>query len=226
MLPTQTPAEENYLKAIYHLGQSGVRTVLTSEIALALQTTSASVTDMLKKLAEKNFIEYERYKGARMTRKGEKIALAVVRKHRLWEVFLTDVLKFEWDEVHDMAEQLEHVSSEELIKRLDQFLGHPRVDPHGDPIPDPQGKMQSFQQVRLSQAKAGSKVIISGVNDHQPAFLQFLRKKGLMPGTVITLMETDPFEKSLLLHRQDNNESLFLSNEVASQIFIRFNDER
>lgn len=222
----QTPTEENYLKTIYHLGQSGQKTVLTSEIATAMQTTSASVTDMLKKLSEKNLIEYERYKGARMTRKGEKVALAVVRKHRLWEVFLTDVLKFEWDEVHEMAEQLEHVSSEELIKRLDQFLGNPRVDPHGDPIPDTQGKMQSLQQVRLSQAKAGSKVIVSGVNDHQPAFLQFLRKKGLMPGTVITLIETDPFEKSLLLHLENSSENLFLSNEVASQIFIRFNDER
>lgn len=226
MLAIQTPAEENYLKAIYHLGQSGERAVLTSEIALAMQTTSASVTDMLKKLAEKNFIEYERYKGARITRKGEKIALAVVRKHRLWEVFLTEVLKFGWEEVHDMAEQLEHVSSDELIKRLDQFLGYPRVDPHGDPIPDPQGKMQSFQQVRLNQAKAGIEVIISGVNDHQPAFLQFLRNKGLMPGTAITLIETDPYEKSLMLRRKDSSESLFLSKEVASQIFIRFNDER
>lgn len=215
----QTPAEENYLKTIYHLGQSGQKAVLTSEIATAMQTTSASVTDMLKKLSEKGLVEYERYKGARITRKGEKIALAVVRRHRLWEVFLTDVLKFGWDEVHVMAEQLEHVSSDELVLRLDHFLGHPRFDPHGDPIPDQQGRLQSAPQQRLSQAIPGSRVVISGVNDHQPAFLQFLRKKGLMPGTVLCVKEADAYEKSLLLERE-NLETLFLSHEVAQQIFV------
>jgi DtxR family Mn-dependent transcriptional regulator len=215
-----TSTEENYLKSIYHLSVGHPNPVLTSEIADSLTTSSASVTDMLKKLSEKNLIEYERYKGVRITRKGERVALSIIRRHRLWEVFLTDVLKFRWDEVHEMAEELEHVSSDELVSRLDAFLGYPKVDPHGDPIPDTNGKLLPSGSLSLAEAQTAQKYQVSGVSDHSAGFLQFLQKKGLMPGVLFSVKEIDEFDKSMYLLFEDNS-GTFISHEIAKNILMK-----
>ena len=215
-----TSTEENYLKAIYHLSTGNQNSVLTSAIAGSLSTSSASVTDMIKKLSEKNMVEYERYHGVRITRKGEKVALSIIRRHRLWEVFLMDTLKFKWDEVHDLAEELEHVSSDELTKRLDAFLGFPKFDPHGDPIPDTNGKVHSNGQVLLSEITKKGKYILSGVNDHSPSFLQYLEKKGLIPGSTFSIVEMDEFDNSMQIIFS-NKKSIFISKEVSKNLLVR-----
>ncbi len=215
-----TSTEENYLKAIYHLSTGNQNSVLTSAIAGSLSTSAASVTDMIKKLSEKNMVEYERYHGVRITRKGEKVALSIIRRHRLWEVFLMDKLKFKWDEVHDLAEELEHVSSDELTKRLDAFLGFPKFDPHGDPIPDTNGKVHSNGQELLSEITKKGKYILSGVNDHSPSFLQYLEKKGLIPGSTFTIVEMDEFDNSMQIIFS-NKKSIFISKEVSKNLLVR-----
>jgi DtxR family Mn-dependent transcriptional regulator len=215
-----TSTEENYLKAIYHLSTGNQNSVLTSAIAGSLSTSAASVTDMIKKLSEKNMVEYERYHGVKITRKGEKVALSIIRRHRLWEVFLMDTLKFKWDEVHDLAEELEHVSSDELTKRLDAFLGFPKFDPHGDPIPDTNGKVHSNGQVLLSEITKKGKYILSGVNDHSPSFLQYLEKKGLIPGSTFTIVEMDEFDNSMQIIFS-NKKSIFISKEVSKNLLVR-----
>lgn len=218
-----TSSEENYLKTIYHLETMKPGSVLTSQIADKMNTTSASVTDMIKRLSEKNLIDYERYRGVRMTRKGERMALGVIRRHRLWEVFLTDILKFKWDEVHELAEELEHVSSDELISRLDSYLGHPRFDPHGDPIPDGSGKLSQPAGESLSELDAGQEVYLYGVSDHTPTFLRFLEKKGLKPGVRFLILERDEFDHSLLI-RFNGGETTYLSHQAAQQLLIRHDD--
>src|SRR6201995_1848842 len=159
-----TLAEENYLKSIYHLSLNN-ESVSTNQIAALLSTSAASVTDMLKKLAEKQLINYARYQGVTLTSAGEKIALHIIRKHRLWEYFLVEKLHFKWDEVHEMAEEMEHISSVELIDRLDKFMGYPKHDPHGDPIPDSEGHFRMHELAPLSSMDAGNRGIISGVRD-------------------------------------------------------------
>lgn len=220
---TTTSTEENYLKAIYHLSSGHSEAVLTSEIAQSMSTTSASVTDMIKRLSDKNLIEYERYRGVRITRKGEKLALNIIRRHRLWEVFLTEILNFKWDEVHEMAEELEHVSSDELVIRLDAFLGHPRFDPHGDPIPDSNGKLANADHLQLSQCPVLSVLVVSGVNDHTADFLRFIEKKGLTPGVIFTIEETDDYDKSMLI-RFGNGSSTFISQEISKNILVRHHE--
>jgi DtxR family transcriptional regulator, Mn-dependent transcriptional regulator len=215
-----TSTEENYLKAIYHLSAGNQNSVLTSAIAGSLSTSSASVTDMLKKLSDKNMVEYERYRGVRITRKGEKVALNIIRRHRLWEVFLMDKLKFKWDEVHDLAEELEHVSSDEMTRRLDAFLGFPKFDPHGDPIPDTNGKVHTNGQVLLSEITKKGKYILSGVNDHSPSFLQYLEKKGLVPGSIFSIVEMDEFDSSMQIIF-NNKKSIFISKEVSKNLLVR-----
>lgn len=215
-----TSTEENYLKAIYHLSTGHSEAVLTSEIAQSMATTAASVTDMIKRLSDKNLIDYERYKGVRITRKGEKVALNIIRRHRLWEVFLTEVLKFKWDEVHEMAEELEHVSSDELVSRLDAFLGHPRFDPHGDPIPDMNGKLYNAGHIQLSSCIANNSLIVCGVNDHTAPFLQFIEKKGLTPGISFIIDEVDSYDHSMLIRFTDGK-TTYLSHEIAKNILVR-----
>ena len=147
-------AEENYLKAIFKLSEDGSKSVLTNELAAAMHTRAASVTDMLKRLAAKNLIKYEKYYGVEITKAGKAEALKIIRKHRLWETFLVEKLKFSWDEVHDVAEQLEHIQSPLMIEKLDEFLGYPKQDPHGEPIPDISGKMLEVSQVPLSESQS------------------------------------------------------------------------
>ena len=211
--------EENYLKAIYKLGRQGDGTVTTNEIAGMMQTAAASVTDMLKKLSDKKLIHYARYKGVSLTPAGQKIALAVIRKHRLWELFLVTKLGFKWDEVHELAEQLEHIRSEKLVRSLDEFLGNPKFDPHGDPIPDENGKFQPMKTMPLSDIKPAAQVIITGVIDHRPAFLQYLDKSGLSLGRKIKVKDTASYDRSMTIVLS-NSKTVHISHDVAKNILV------
>src|SRR6201985_3839294 len=173
-----TLAEENYLKSIYHLSLNSIN-VSTNQIATLLNTRAASVTDMLKKLADKQLINYTRYQGVNLTPAGENVAIHIIRRHRLWEYFLVEKLHFKWDEVHDMAEEMEHISSRELIDRLDKFMGYPKYDPHGDPIPDCDGHFTMNVLRPISTLGVQQTGIISGVGEHSAAFLQHLEKQKL-----------------------------------------------
>jgi DtxR family Mn-dependent transcriptional regulator len=216
---TNSATEQNYLKAIFHLGRMQ-ETVTTSSIAGHMHTTSATVTDMLKRLSEKSLIDYERYKGVKISRKGEKVALNIIRKHRLWEVFLTQVLNFRWDEVHDMAEELEHVSSDELINRLEKYLGNPSADPHGDPIPDASGNFVIEKLLNLSEGNSNETYCLVGVTDHRPDFLQFLTAHNLIPGTPIKIIEVRNFDQSIEIQIAEN-EKIFLSHSVTRNLLIK-----
>jgi DtxR family transcriptional regulator, Mn-dependent transcriptional regulator len=218
-MKTNSFTEENYLKAIYHLSNDDGSVVTTNRISETINTTPASVSDMLKKLAEKKLISYIKYQGATLTESGRKAATSIIRKHRLWEVFLVDKLGFKWDEVHDMAEELEHINSSELINRLDEFLGFPKNDPHGDPIPDNEGKFHHKQLTKVSKLPVGQKGTISGVSEHSSVFLQFLEKTGLTLGTVLSIKEVMEFDGSVLLFI-DNSKEITISREVAKNILV------
>ncbi|TND00640.1 MAG: Mn-dependent transcriptional regulator [Bacteroidetes bacterium] len=212
--------EENYLKAIYKLLEQDKEPVTTNAIAARMNTKAASVTDMLKKLSDKKLIFYKKYQGVTLTEKGKQIAITIIRKHRLWEVFLVEKLHFKWDEVHDMAEQLEHIQSDSLIERLDDFLGFPRFDPHGDPIPDRSGRFQEQHSVLLSSLKSGESCIMTGVVDHAPAFLQFLDKNGLGLGDELQIKEIIAYDQSQQL-KVNRKKEIYISHEVAKNILVR-----
>jgi DtxR family Mn-dependent transcriptional regulator len=210
--------EENYLKAIYHLSEGGTKPVLTNDLAEAMRTKAASTTDMVKKLALKKFISYEKYHGANLTGKGKSEALIVIRKHRLWETFLVEKLGFAWDEVHDVAEQLEHIQSKSLIEKLDEFLGYPTVDPHGDPIPDQQGKIKAQQLIACDQLMIGMQAKIAAVKDSDSSLLKLLDKIGARPGKKIKIVGREDFDESLeaLL----DGHKVFISKEVSKNILV------
>lgn len=210
--------EENYIKAIYHLSEDGKKAVNTNSIAELTNTKASSVTDMLKKLAEKELINYMRYQGVTLTERGRMTAIAIIRKHRLWELFLVEKLQFKWDEVHDIAEQLEHIKSEALVDRLEQFLGNPRVDPHGDLIPDKHGKFHKKDLIRISKMQPEDQGIISGVSEHSPRFLQYLEKTGLILGNKIIVHEIIEFDGSVILSLE--NKEITISREAAKNILI------
>ncbi|UII24055.1 metal-dependent transcriptional regulator [Fulvivirga ligni] len=211
--------EENYLKTIYHIFEETSAPVSTNSIAEAMNTKAASVTDMIKKLSAKGVISYQKYKGVKISETGEKEALQVIRKHRLWETFLVEKLKFNWDEVHDVAEQLEHIKSPLLIKRLDEFLGHPKYDPHGDPIPDENGEFKAKPQTPLSQCENGQEGIVISVKDASSTFLQYVGKIGVYIGAKIRVMEKVEFDGSLEI-LIDNKRTIFISKEVSENIWI------
>ena len=212
--------EENYLKTIYALSQTGNEWVSTNALAESTNTRAASVTDMLKRLSEKQLIHYQKYRGVSLTEQGEIEALRIVRKHRLWEVFLVEKLKFGWEEVHAIAEELEHIRSERLVEKLDDFLNNPRFDPHGDPIPDASGKMPTTAYQKLSKILINEKATMTGVSEHSTTFLQHLQKTGLTLGCQIEVKEINEFDKSMLLLLNDSNE-VFLSFEVAKGILVK-----
>ena len=212
-----TLAEENYLKSIYHLSLNA-ESVSTNQLAALLNTSAASVTDMLKKLADKQLINYARYQGVSLTPAGEKIALHIIRKHRLWEYFLVEKLDFKWDEVHEMAEEMEHISSTELIDRLDKFMGYPKYDPHGDPIPDSKGNFKVHELKSVSLAVVNECGIISGVRDHSAGFLQYLEKQQLTIGKKIQVAEIIEYDHSMILKAGDNK--IHISREVANNLLI------
>lgn len=211
--------EENYLKAIYKLIEQGGESVTTNAIAEKVNTKAASVTDMLKKLSDKKLINYLKYQGVTLTAKGEKVALNIIRKHRLWEMFLVEKLDFKWDEVHEVAEQLEHINSEKLISQIDKFLNYPKVDPHGDPIPNAKGKLIVPKSHALSKSKKNDVCIMTGVVDHSTAFLRYLDKSGLVLGSEIKIKDLVEFDRSLqiIVNKRD---SIFISNDVATNLLV------
>jgi len=211
--------EENYLKAIYHLSSGNSSVVSTNQIAEMTNTKAASVTDMLKKLADKKLINYIKYQGVTLTETGQKAAVNIVRKHRLWEVFLVEKLGFKWDEVHDIAEELEHINSETLINRLDDFLGNPAADPHGDPIPDRSGTIHQKKLVKISDMLQNQCGMISGVSEHSSVFLKLLEKMGLTLGTKIMISELIEFDGSIILVINKNSDRT-ISREVAKNILV------
>jgi DtxR family transcriptional regulator, Mn-dependent transcriptional regulator len=211
--------EENYLKAIYHLSAGGTRAVLTNAIAETMNTRAASVTDMVKRLSAKNMISYEKYYGVKITRQGKTAALMVVRKHRLWETFLVEKLEFNWDEVHEVAEQLEHIQSALLIEKLDSFLGRPAVDPHGHPIPDKHGRVQEVSHVPLSSFQVKKKTFIRSVKNGSPSFLQYLSKIGVYIGASVSILEKIEFDGSLEI-QIDNKKKVFISRDAADNLLV------
>ena len=211
--------EENYLKAIYHLSEETGASVNTNSIADSLNTKAASVTDMIKKLSKKGVLSYQKYRGVTINEKGKRAALQVIRKHRLWETFLVEKLKFNWDEVHDVAEQLEHINSPLLIKRLDEFLAYPKYDPHGDPIPDENGEFKQKSQVALDQVETGVTGIITSVKDSHPSFLKYLDKIGIYLGAKVKVLEKIEFDGSLEL-LIDDKRTVFISKEVSENLWV------
>jgi DtxR family Mn-dependent transcriptional regulator len=209
--------EENYLKAIFKLVEQDGDVVSTNAIADRVKTKAASVTDMLKKLSDKKLINYQKYQGVSLTSKGEKVALDIIRKHRLWEMFLVEKLDFKWDEVHELAEELEHINSEKLISQIDKFLNYPKVDPHGDPIPDKNGKFQTQKSKPISVFKQNDVLIMTGVVDHSASFLQYLDKTGIALGKEIKIKNVVEFDKSLQIVINKKT-LLFISNEAAKNI--------
>lgn len=219
-MQTLTFTEENYIKAIYsiqHRNESGEASV--NEIAERMHTRPATVTDMFKKLSEKELIHYEKYKKVRLTENGSKIALSILRKHRLWETFLCNKLNFSWDEVHEVAEQLEHIRSQKLIDKMDEFLGFPEYDPHGDPIPKHNGDLPASKAVPLSDIAINIKCVFVAVNDTSSAFLQQLKRFNLEIGSELTITERMPYDNSVWVNNK-NGESFQLSEKIAGNILV------
>jgi DtxR family Mn-dependent transcriptional regulator len=212
-----TFTEENYLKTIYHCSLNA-GCASTNQIAAATHTRAASVTDMLKKLADKKLINYTKYQGVTLTGDGEKIALGIIRKHRLWEYFLVENLHFKWDEVHEVAEELEHISSTELVDRLDKFMEYPKYDPHGDPIPDSEGQFKQPELKPVSALLVNQSGIVAGVGDHSPAYLQYLEKASLTLGTNLTVLEVVDYDHSVIL--EIGSKKFNISREVAKNLLV------
>ena len=214
-----TLSEENYLKAIYHLEADSKNGISTNAIAKSLDTKASSVTDMVKKLSEKEVVLYVKYQGVTLTAFGRKTAANIVRKHRLWEVFLVEKLNFSWDEVHDVAEQLEHIKSPKLINQLDALLGFPTHDPHGDPIPDKDGNVNTVDKILLATFYKGESGVCVGVNDSSSEFLRFLDKKKITLGKKITVLEKEDFDDSLFI--EIDGEKLSISKKIANNLYMK-----
>ena len=211
-------SEENHLKSIFHLSIDQKKGVSTNAIAESLKTKAPSVTDMLKKLCDKELITYKKYQGALLTEYGRKTALNIIRKHRLWEVFLVEKLNFNWSEVHEVAEQLEHIKSQKLTNELDKFLGYPTKDPHGDPIPNIAGFINYTTKVLLSDLSIGEKGKFVGVKDSSSAFLKFLDKRKIALGSNIEILHIEDFDDSLHIGLDETN--LSISIKSANNIYV------
>jgi DtxR family Mn-dependent transcriptional regulator len=214
-----TTSEENYLKVIYHLSNLSPKGVNTNAIAAMLDTKASSVTDMLKKLSEKEWIHYQKYQGVSLTDKGKLNAKIIVRKHRLWEVFLVEKLGFAWDEVHEVAEELEHIKSEKLINQLDQFLNFPSFDPHGDPIPNAKGEIINIEKQLISEIEVGKTITCVGVKDTSVDFLQYLNKQNISLGTKMKLLDKEPFDGTLKI--EVNSNVLVISDKIANNLYVK-----
>ena len=212
--------EENYLKVIHRLSEATSEDISTNAVAELMQTKAASVTDMLRKLAEKGWVNYQKYQGVRLSVEGEKIALSIVRKHRLWEVFLVDKMGFNWDEVHEIAERLEHIESDQLINKLDEYLGFPKTDPHGDPIPNKEGILPELAYSHLSDIKATKTCKLMGVAQDSAVFLQLLTKLNLSLGAKLDIQEINEFDRSIFVSINDAA-PIFISHEVAKNILVK-----
>ena len=218
-----TRAEENYLKAVLKIADREKNAVSTNAISKEMRTTAASVTDMLKRLSEKGLLNYEKYHGVSLTESGRKLAIQLVRKHRLWEAFLVERLQFGWDEVHDLAEELEHINSETLVNRLDDYLGNPKFDPHGDPIPNVDGKFTLRHQVPLTELNAGQYARIVGVREHSTAFLNHLDEVGIAINSQLLVLEKFDYDNSLRIDLQ--GKQMVVSHKVGRNIFVKPQNE-
>lgn len=214
-----THSEENYIKIIFHLRRTGIEEVSTNAIAEQMDTKPSSVTDMVRKLSEKGLLHYKKYQGVKLTELGKAMALSIIRKHRLWEVFLVEKLNFSWDEVHEVAEQLEHIKSEKLIDKLDWLLDYPKYDPHGDPIPDKNGAFKEREKKLLNEVPINTAGICVGVKDSSATFLKFLDKYNIALGQQIHVMEREEFDGSLVLKIDDRE--VHISNQIASNLYIK-----
>ena len=215
-----TTAEENYLKGIFKINERGTPTVSTNALAKEMNTAAASVTDMVRRLSAKGLVDYQKYHGASLSSEGQVLATKLIRKHRLWEVFLCEKLKITWDKVHDIAEQLEHVESDLLIERLDKLLDHPKFDPHGDPIPNALGKFTLRTQQRLDQLQNGQSGVVVGVREHSSEFLQMLDQKRIHLGTELTVIERFDFDQSVSV-QTINGDTQTLTVKVANNLLVR-----
>lgn len=214
-----TQVEENYIKAIFALYTILNKPVSTNDVAAKIQTKASSVTDMIKKLSEKGLVHYVKYQGVSLTEDGMLVAMQVVRKHRLWEVFLVKYLGFKWDEVHEVAEQLEHVKSEKLIDGIDALLDFPQYDPHGDPIPDKYGNIKNHRNTVLSQLKEGEAGVLVGVKDSSEPFLQYLDNAHIQLGMQIQLLRKEAFDQSVVI--SINGQEKTLSSLISNNLYIK-----
>jgi len=217
-MSSYSTSEENYIKAIFHL-QSDQNTVTTNALAEKLSTKPASVTDMMKKLKTKKLLHYQPYQGFRLSNEGKKVALDIVRRHRLWEFFLAEKLKFKWDEVHAVAEDLEHVSSKKLIDKLDEYLGYPRFDPHGDPIPDSLGKMEMNDLVNLTELPLNQVAEVCRVLNQSEKMLELLQHKKISIGTKLEVKRKFSFDNSIEIKLRQQP-AFFISEQLAKNIYV------
>ena len=210
--------KENYLKALYTLRQRSTE-ISVSDLGQLLDVSKPSVSDMVKKLQAKGWVAYEKYKPLHLTELGEQAAALVIRKQRLAEMFLVQVMGFGWEEVHDVAEELEHIKSQKLFDRMDELMGFPSVDPHGSPIPDKEGNLNSLEYQALSSVPVGSTVIFRALKDSSVEFLLYLNKKELKLGTSIQIESIESFDKSMLVHLADQRSQVF-TDRVASRLLV------
>jgi DtxR family transcriptional regulator, Mn-dependent transcriptional regulator len=214
-----TISEENYIKAIFKISHELKTEVTTSSLSEYLTTKASSVTDMVQKLANKSLVNYVKYQGVTLTPEGERIAVTIVRKHRLWELFLYQTLGFKWNEIHEIAEELEHIKSDVLIEKLDKFLNYPKKDPHGDPIPDVNGFFPETGSVPLVKLGTGVKATVVGVQDKSSAFLSYLDKTDIKLGSEIEITHCHEFDNSLDIKLNDSV-SVHLSYQAAINILM------
>lgn len=216
-------SKENYIKAVFHLQQEQ-ENVTTNALAEALQTRPASVTDMLKKLKTQKLLQYEKYRGVKLTGEGKKLAVQIIRKHRLWEYFLVEKLQFGWEEVHDIAEELEHISSRKLIDRLDAFLDFPQSDPHGDPIPDMNGKMPVLQQSAVSDMPVNSWGTVNGISDQSAEMLELLKHKNIQLGTRLEIKKKFEVDGSVEIKIR-SQQPVNISEHVAKNLLVAYDNK-
>ncbi|MDE3056420.1 MAG: metal-dependent transcriptional regulator [Bacteroidota bacterium] len=208
---------EDYLKHIYYLGEKG-GAVTTSLLAAELKIAAASVTDMVKKLSGQKYLRHSPYRGVQLTEKGRRSALKIIRKHRLWEMFLSEVLHFRWDEIHEEAEKFEHIMSEKMEDKIDEVLGFPRVDPHGDPIPAKDGTVKTIVAFPLSNAEEGTTVRVLRVNDANPELLQYVSSIGLSLNKKLGIKQRIKFDNSLVI--KIGSKEMTISSLAAENIFV------
>ncbi|WP_089380300.1 metal-dependent transcriptional regulator [Lutibacter agarilyticus] len=211
--------EENYIKAIYSIEVHTGKSVSTNKIAEKLKTKASSVSDMIKKLSDKKLVYYKKYQGTKLTSEGKSIAVKIVRKHRIWEVFLVNNLDYTWDEVHDLAEQLEHIKSNTLINKLEAYLNFPTHDPHGDPIPDKDGNIEHHKNIMLSSAKVGENCTVIGVKDSSSSFLKFLDNTKIKLGSQLKIISIEEFDNSMII--ENNNSQKSISHQISKNLFVK-----
>ncbi len=216
-----TASEENYIKAVFHL-QEESGTVTTNALADKLATKAASVTEMMKKLSAKKLLHYKPYYGFSLSADGRRAALFIIRRHRLWEFFLSQKLGFTWEEVHPLAEELEHVSSRKLIDRLDEYLGFPAFDPHGDPIPDSRGRLAAQKQIALLLLPRNKAATVCQVTNQSADMLELLKHKNIGIGTPIEVKKHFPFDQSVELRIR--RQTITISEQLAKNIFVTYDE--